>query len=885
MMSHLAGLHCAFVTAFVLLVASNAVGQQAGLVSINNAATNGGNGNSLKPASSADGRFIAFESQASDLTFVSDTNGTSDVFVRDQQTGITILVSVNATGTASANGISGNASISANGRFVAFESTATNLVALSDTNNTTDIFVRDLQTGVTRLVSLNNAGDGSGNAISQLPIISANGRTVVFQSNASNLTAINDTNNQTDVFARDLQTGTTALASVNSAGTNGGTGRSSLPSLRVVSDDGRFVVFQSEAGDLVANDTNGSGVFNTDVFVRDLQTATTTLVTANSAGNGSGSLGSLNNGAQISGNGRFVAFESRANNLVTGINEANNGGEDIFVRDLVAGTTVLASINVAGTSTGNNPAHNPSISADGRYVAFQSDANNLVPNDNNNGIGGGLIDDVFVRDLQLGTTALVSVNSAGTDSGGSSSTNPQISASGRFVLFLSGAPNLTSDGDFNNNPDIFLRDLQTSRTTLISRDRFGTASGVQPTITFTFILSRDGLTAAFSSTDSDLTFNDQNSFIDVFSVHLNIPVLQLSQASYSIAEGAGSLVILVNRSGDPAVPVTVSYATSDAAAFLQNCNVINGVATSRCDYVSVVGTLRFAANETSKIISIPIVDDTYLEGAESFSISLSNPTGSAVLGTNQTAPISITDNGNDGAGQPNPIDNPTFFVRQHYIDFLSREPDPLSAGWVTILNGCGAGDQSCRLTVSQGIYSSPEFRDRGYFIYKFYSVALGRKPTYDEFNVDRARVSGFQTAAELEQSKVDFIADFMSRTEFANIYNGLSNNAYVQRLFDTAGVTQITVSGLGVQTVSTEQQLLAGGRTRAQVLRDVAESPEVSARFLTESTVVMHYFGYLRRDPDAFYQGWINILNSTGDIRNVTSGFINSAEYRARFGQ
>jgi hypothetical protein len=360
--------------------------------------------------------------------------------------------------------------------------------------------------------------------------------------------------------------------------------------------------------------------------------------------------------------------------------------------------------------------------------------------------------------------------------------------------------------------------------------------------------------------------------------------LQLDKPSYDISEGAGSLAVLVNRSGDLSLPVAVDYSTSDTAAFLQNCNVTNGAATSRCDYVGVLGTLHFAAGESSKTISIPIVDDSYAEGAETFSIALSHPTGGAVLGANRTAPIHITDNSNDGTGQPNPIDGKTFFVRQHYIDFLSREPDPLSAGWVSILDGCAPGDQSCRLTVSQGIYNSPEFKDRGYFIYKFYSVALGRKPSYDEFNVDRARVSGFQTEAELEQSKVDFITDFMGRTEFTSAYNGLSNNQYVQQLYFTAGVQQVTVGGV-VRTLSDEQQRLnADTISRAQVLRDIAESPEVSAKYLVEATVVMHYFGYLRRDPDAFYQDWITILNQTGDSRNVTNGFVNSLEYRARFG-
>ena len=361
------------------------------------------------------------------------------------------------------------------------------------------------------------------------------------------------------------------------------------------------------------------------------------------------------------------------------------------------------------------------------------------------------------------------------------------------------------------------------------------------------------------------------------------PTFQLNQSSYSLAEGTGSISIVVQRAGDKNIPVTVNYSTSDTANFLQDCNVINGAATSRCDYVGVLGTLHFATGEISKTVSIPVVDDTYAEGAETFSIFLSNPTGGAALGANQIATITITDNGNDGAGQPNPIDNPTFFVRQHYIDFLSREPDPLSAGWVDQINNCQTGDQACRISVSQGIYGSPEFRDRGYFIYKFFAVAFGRKPDYNEFVRDRARVSGFQSDAELEQSKLDFIADFMSRTEFAP-YNGLTNDQYVQTLFNVAGVTQITVGGV-LRDVAAMQQLMNGGRTRAQVLRDIAESPEVSARFLVESTIVMHYFGYLRRDPDAAYQDWITIYNQTGDSRNVTNGFINSQEYRARFGQ
>jgi uncharacterized delta-60 repeat protein len=362
------------------------------------------------------------------------------------------------------------------------------------------------------------------------------------------------------------------------------------------------------------------------------------------------------------------------------------------------------------------------------------------------------------------------------------------------------------------------------------------------------------------------------------------PILQFQSAGYSLPEGSGSLPILVVRTGGGAsLPVTVNYATSDVSSYLQNCNVFNGAATSRCDYVGVLGTLHFAANETSKTISIPIVDDTYVEGAETFFISLTNPTGGAALGTNRRAIIQITDN-DTSVLSSNPIADVNFFVRQHYIDFLGREPDPASVGWLNQINNCVPSQPACdRLSVSQGIYSSPEFKDRGYFIYKFYSVAFGRKPTYDEFVLDRARVSGFQTEAELEQSKLDFIADFMSRPEFAP-YAGLTNDQYVLTLFNLAGVTQVTVGG-GVLNLSQMQQSMNNGKTRAQVLREMVESPEVSARFLVESTIVMHYFGYLRRDPDAAYQDWINIFNQTGDSRNVTNGFVNSLEYRNRFGQ
>ncbi|HEV2913525.1 MAG TPA: Calx-beta domain-containing protein [Pyrinomonadaceae bacterium] len=363
-------------------------------------------------------------------------------------------------------------------------------------------------------------------------------------------------------------------------------------------------------------------------------------------------------------------------------------------------------------------------------------------------------------------------------------------------------------------------------------------------------------------------------------VNDDTPTLQFSSPSYAVQEGAGSLAVVVTRTGDANDSVNVNYATADTAA-LQNCNVVNNKASSRCDYVSVVGTLRFAPTQISKTIFLPVIDDTYVEGAESFSISLSNPTGGAVLGATASATVEITDNGNDSATTPNPIDHTGFFVRQHYIDFLGREPDPPGfTAWINQINNCVPTSPSCdRISVSQGIYLSPEFRERGYFIYKFYALALGKKPSYSQFVVDRARVSGFQTDAELEQSKLDFIADFMNRSEFHSIYDSkVSARSYVETLLLKGNLSYANKENL-------IQRVAANTTSRAAALREIAESVEANARYINEATIVMHYFGYLRRDPDAFYQDWINILASTGDSRNVTNGFVNSAEYRMRFGK
>jgi Tol biopolymer transport system component len=272
-----------------------------------------GNGNSFEPAISADGRFVAFASDASTLV-AGDTNAASDIFVRDRQTATTTRVSVGADG-AQGDRSSSEPAISADGRFVAFASEASNLVP-GDTNDAQDVFVRDRQTAKTTRVSV-GAHRTQSNAESFGPAISANGRHVAFSSEASNLVP-GDTNRASDVFVHDRQTTTTTRVSFGDYRTQGND-RSTEPA---ISADGRYVAFSSGASNLVPGDTNDAQ----DVFVRDRWTAKTTRVSLGDYGR-QGNAESF--GPAISANGRYVAFFSDATNLVPG---DTNGNSDVFVR-------------------------------------------------------------------------------------------------------------------------------------------------------------------------------------------------------------------------------------------------------------------------------------------------------------------------------------------------------------------------------------------------------------------------------------------------------------------------------------------------------------------------------------------------------------------------
>jgi len=368
-------------------------------------------------ALSADGNVVAFSSRATNLV-ANDTNGKWDVFVHDRTTGITERVSVDSAG-AEADDDCSYPSLSADGRIVSFESRATSLVA-GDTNGMNDVFVHDRATGTTVRVDVSSAG-AQANQAAQYSAVAADGATVAFASFADNLVS-GDTNGWFDVFVHDLATGVTERVSVDSNGAEGDGNSADPPSL---SSDGRFVAFTSVATNLVAGDTNGA----VDVFVHDRATGLTERASVDSAGNQT--TGRIFGGAQISGDGNVVAFQSDATNLVP--NDVN-GYLDVFTHDRVSGATQIMSVSTSGAQASTTSGL-AAISGDGRFVAFTTSATNFAPGDKNHD------SDVFVHDRAGGFTDCVSVGVTGVPSNWTSRL-AALDDDGEVVVFASRSTDL-----------------------------------------------------------------------------------------------------------------------------------------------------------------------------------------------------------------------------------------------------------------------------------------------------------------------------------------------------------------------------------------------------------------------------------------------------------
>ena len=383
--------------------------------------------------SNADGRFIVFTSGVVDEA----TLTLPGIFVRDRQTGETTLIS-RATGSdVSIGGIF--PAISADGRFIVFSSLASALPGGHPSVHL-DLYLHDRMTGQTERVSVSSAGT-SANSDTVFASLSADGRYVAFSSTATNL-APGDTDDGNDVYVRDRQLGTTTLVSVSSAGVKADSG-GWLPTF---SADGRFVSFNSESTNLVPNDTNG----RIDLFVRDLLSNQTTRVSVGTGGTQANS-DSISLGA-LSADGRFALFESDASNLVVG---DTNGLRDVFVHDRQTGQTTRVSVSSTGAQA-NGDSGASTLSADGRYALLGSSATNLVPGDTNG------LPDVFVHDRQTGQTVRVNVASDGTQANAVTVGDddgccafPTISADGRSVMVVTLASSLVP-GDTNGLDDVFV---------------------------------------------------------------------------------------------------------------------------------------------------------------------------------------------------------------------------------------------------------------------------------------------------------------------------------------------------------------------------------------------------------------------------------------------
>ncbi len=421
---------------------------------------------------------------------------------------------------------------------------------------------------------------------------------------------------------------------------------------------------------------------------------------------------------------------------------------------------------------------------------------------------------------------------------------------------------------------------------------------------------------AIDSLTSELTPKDlTNAQSATFTPRASV---QLTAATFNVNEGAGHADITLTRAGDTSGNASVTFATGDAAG-TQNCAAISSNASSRCDYAATFKTVQFAAGETSKTFMVPIVDDALAETAESFTVSIDNGQGTSI-GSQSSATITIIDN--DSVNGASPLGATDFFVRQHYLDFLNREPDAVGFPfWVNEIDQCGS-NQQCqevhRINVSAAFFLSIEFQQTGYLVERLYKTAYGdttgnstlRTPSsfavpvirFAEFLFDTQQIGAGVVIGQgnwqqqLESNKVAFTEDFVQRSRFTSaLPTNITAAAFVDRLNLNAQDSNGNKPLSSAERDQLVNDLLTGVKNRAQILRIVAEQPNLTNSESNRAFVLMQYFGYLRRNPndgtDGDYTGYdfwltkLNQFNGNFVAAEMVKAFLNSDEYRKRFGQ
>lgn len=462
----------------------------------------------------------------------------------------------------------------------------------------------------------------------------------------------------------------------------------------------------------------------------------------------------------------------------------------------------------------------------------------------------------------------------------------------------------------NSNPGLFLNAPAISGTGTLTYQPLTDAGG---TATITVALQDNGGTAnGGNDTSAPQSFN-----ITVNPIGGSI---SFASATLNPNEGSGFVLVTVNRTGDISRPLGVDYATSGDNGL--PCSTANGVATPKCDFIAALGRLAFAAGEDTKTFPILINQDSFVEGPETFTVSLSNQTGGSALAAPSLVEVTIDDDITEPPG--NAIDDSEVFVRQHYHDFLNREADGSGlAFWLGQITACGANSaciETKRINVSAAFFLSVEFQETGYLAEKSYKAAYGdavgvsSSPSshqlavpvirFDEFLADTQRLQqnvvvlqqGWQQL--LEGNKQAYIQDFVQTSRFATAFpTTLSPAQFVDKMFANAGVTPTSPERTMAINEFGSATTIGNVTARARALRDVVESSTFSTQEFNRAFVLMEYFGYLRRNPNdapettldyAGYEFWLNKLNQfNGDYikAEMVKAFISSSEYRQRFGQ
>jgi Calx-beta domain-containing protein/beta-propeller repeat-containing protein/uncharacterized protein DUF4214 len=667
---------------------------------------------------------------------------------------------------------------------------------------------------------------------------------------------------------------------------------------------------------------------STDAFLTKINAAGSALVYSTYLGGDDNDSGE---GIKVDSAGNaYVGGDTFSSNFPTAspIQAANGGEGDIFVLKVNAAGDALVYSTYLGGSLRDACEDLAIDSAGNAYVTGDTESNNFPTVNAFQGTNGGtvLLQDAYVTKINAAGSALVFSTYLG-GTGGEVGFGIAVDSAGNvYVAGATGSNNTFPTANAlqcarAGSADVFATKFNAAGSALVYSTYLGGANDDQARGVAIDSSGNAYIAGKTSSTDFPTvnaiqpTFGGETApFGDAFLLKLTeattgpASALAFTQTAPVVQEDMTFVTLTVQRTGDTSGTVTVDYATA------------NGTASERSDYTTAVGTLVFAPGETAKTIDILVNEDSYTEGNETFTVSLSNATGGATLSCpTSTATIQITDDGAEPA--TNVIDDPAVFVGQHYHDFLNRDADAAGQDfWTAQLTGCG-GDAQCmqvqRVNVSKAFFASIEFQRTGYFVFRIYKESFTDSPArprgmprYREFLRDTQEVSrgvvvnspGWEQI--LEANKQNYATEWVQRPEFISRFPGsMTASEFVDKLFLTAEVTP---------TQAERDAAIAafdggGVNGRAAALRNVAESGSVYNQQFNAGFVLIEYIGYLRRNPndapDSDYTGfdyWLTKMNQASipgeDVRDeqdamgresraeMVRAFIESIEYRQRFG-